>query len=268
MTLEIVIPESNAKNRTTKDLVFSILLEDKPKTLTQLHRGIKAKYGKSVSFQAVIKAVNSLLSSKVLAKDKKLYSISKDWVFETRKLFDKLYREYFKVKQPIEISRLSNEITVYKVSNLLELDKLWGNLLFNWAKNENKDKRNAWSGRHCWWLMPHLQEEDELHDFFSKKGIKTYNLLSENTLLDKISAKYYKDKKENTKIKKSKESTGKNISAFGEFIVKFEIPKNISKKLDSIYQKTKKLESLKLKDILDIFKENLKVCRRQEIPLV
>ena len=32
MTLEIVIPEIETKNKTVKDMIFSILIEDKPKS--------------------------------------------------------------------------------------------------------------------------------------------------------------------------------------------------------------------------------------------
>ena len=72
MTIEIVIPEKNAEDRSTKDLVFSILSEEESKTLTQLHREIKRRYGVSVTFQAVIKAVNSLIKNKVITKTEKL----------------------------------------------------------------------------------------------------------------------------------------------------------------------------------------------------
>lgn len=260
MTLEIVIPEANVKDRTTKDLVFSILIDDIPKTLTQLHREIKARYGTSVTFQAVIKAVNSLLEHNVLIKAGKLYSINKDWIFETRNFFDRLYTEYFKVKKPMKEVKLGKEVTIYTVNNLLELDRLWNDLLTTWAKKEIMDKRNVWKGRHCWWLIPRLQEEDILHDLFAKQGIKTYNLLSENTILDKIAINYYKNKKEFIKInKKIKLKTDSHISVFGELLMKFEIPKLISDKLERVYQKIKKIEDLDLKMVLDIFKENSEI---------
>lgn len=260
MAIEIVIPEARTEDKTTKDLVFSILVEDKPKTLTQLHREIKRKYGKTVSFQAVIKAVNSLLSHEVLIKKGKLYSINKDWVFETRNFFDNLYKEYFKVKKPLRKVELGKEVTIYTVNNLLELDRLWNDLLTNWAKKETEDKRNVWKGKHCWWLIPRLQEEDILHDFFAKQKIKTYNLLTENALLDKVAVKYYLRKKEFIKIsKKIKLKADIHVSAFGEFLMKFEIPKELSNSLEKIYQKTKKIEDIDLKKVLDIFKQNIEI---------
>ena len=236
MTIEIVIPEKNAEDRSTKDLVFSILSEEESKTLTQLHREIKRKYGVSVTFQAVIKAVNSLIKNKVITKTEKLYSINKDWVFETRNFFDRLYTEHFKVKKPMKKVELGRDIIIYTVNNLLELDRLWNDLLTNWCKEETKDKRNCWKGKHAWWLIPRLQEEDILHDLMIKSNIKTYNLWTENTLLDKVATKYYSKKNEFAKIKRLNSKADKHITAFGESLIKFEIPQNLSKKLEILYK--------------------------------
>lgn len=259
MTIEIVIPEKNAEDRSTKDLVFSILSEEESKTLTQLHREIKRRYGVSVTFQAVIKAVNSLIKNKVIVKNEKLYSINKDWVFETRNFFDRLYTEHFKVKKPMKKVELGRDIIIYTVNNLLELDRLWNDLLTNWCKEETKDKRNCWKGKHAWWLIPRLQEEDILHDLMIKSNIKTYNLWTENTLLDKVATKYYSKKNEFAKIKRLNSKADKHITAFGESLIKFEIPQNLSKKLEILYKKTKKLEDLDIKKAIDIFKENTEI---------
>ncbi len=259
--IEIAVPEFNLKNKekTTKDLVFSILVEESPKTLTQLHREIKKRYGISVSFQAVIKAINSLLSHDIIIKEARLYSLNKDWIFETRNFFDKIYSEQFKVNRPMKKIELGKDVTIYTVHNLLELDKLWNDLLTNWAKHEAKDKRNVWKGRHCWWLIPRLQEEDILHDFLLKQNIKTYNLVFNKTLLDKLSLRYYANKGEYIKSIKKDKSLNVDLSAFGEYILKCEIPQDIYNKLEKIYQKTKKIQDLNLKEVLDIFKENSEI---------
>lgn len=260
MVLEVVIPEQSNKESTTKDMIFSILVEDKAKTLTQLHREIKIKYKVSVSFQAVMKAVNLLLEKKVLIRKERAYSLNKDWIFEIRNFFDNLYTEYFKVRKPMKKIEMGKEITLYTVNNLLELDKLWNDLLTNWAKSETKDRRNCWKGRHAWWLVPRLQEEDILHDFMIQHGIKTYNVLTENTSLDLIATKYYSKKNEFAKIKtRLNTKTDQHIASFGDNLIKFEIPQQLSIRLEKIYQKTKKIENLDVKDVIDLFKENFEI---------
>ena len=76
--IEIAIPERDSRGRKTKDLIFSILTDDDKKTLTQLHRELKKRYGFSVSFQSVIKAVNSLLEKGMISKDQKEYFLNND----------------------------------------------------------------------------------------------------------------------------------------------------------------------------------------------
>ena len=154
---------------------------------------------------------------------------------------------------------LGRDIIIYTVNNLLELDRLWNDLLTNWCKEETKDKRNCWKGKHAWWLIPRLQEEYILHDLMIKSNIKTYNLWTENTLLDKVATKYYSKKNEFAKIKRLNSKADKHITAFGESLIKFEIPQNLSKKLEILYKKTKKLEDLDIKKAIDIFKENTEI---------
>src|SRR3989338_5855104 len=177
MTLDLIIPEAEGRSKSVKDCVFSLLAEGAPKTLTQLQREMKRRYHKSVSFQAVLKAVHALHQSGVIHKEKKLYSLNKDWIFETRNYLDRLYLEHFKVAKPLKKVELGTDVTIYTVSNLLELDRLWNDLLVTWAKKETENKANACKGNHCWWLLPRLQEEDILHDVMIKQGITTYNLL-------------------------------------------------------------------------------------------
>ena len=260
MTLEIVIPELGTEDRNTKDLIFSVLADSPPKTLTQLHREIKTKYGVSVTFQAVIKAVHSLLSHRVLIKNKRVYCLNQEWVFETKSFFDNLYRIHFNVKKPVKKIELGKEVTVYTVGNLLELDRLWFELLVNWSKQETEDKRNCWQGRHAWWIIPRLEEEDQLHDFLIKQQIITYNLWTCDTVLDKIAIQYYSKNNEhakiNTKIRLEKDS---HLAAFGDKIIKFEIPTKISDKLEKLYRSTKKIDNLDVKKSIDIFKERTEI---------
>ncbi len=255
MALELVIPEIGEK-KTVKDMIFLLLSQDESLTLSELNKKIKKVYQVSVSFQAVLKAVRLLRNVKVLSKGERKYSLNKDWIFETRNYFDKLYSVHFKVQKPAKRNELG-EVIVYSIHNLLELDRIWNDFLMQLAKKEQHDKRNVWKGRHCWWLIPRLQEEDLLHDYFATKNIKTYNLMSQSTLLDKIACNYYVQKNEYAKVvRKLITQKDEHLGAFGEYIVKFEIPPELSRKIEVIYTQTKKITDLNFKKILDIFKED------------
>src|SRR3989338_7547007 len=131
MALEIFVPEIKGKGGSTKDRVFSILADGEEKTITQLHREIKKRYGISVTFQAVLKAVRSLETMDVVDRKEKRYELNTDWIIETRWFFDRLYGDRIGVKKPVRKNELGKNVVIYEVHNLLELDRLWNDLLTN-----------------------------------------------------------------------------------------------------------------------------------------
>src|SRR3989344_8767998 len=133
MAIETFIPQTGKKEKTVKDLIFSILIESEPKSFIQLQREIKKRYHLSFSFQAIRKAVNNLLERNILTKEKREYSLNKDWIVQTRNFFDKLYADHFKIKRSVNIE-VGKDVAVYTVNNLLELDRLWNDLITNWAR--------------------------------------------------------------------------------------------------------------------------------------
>ncbi len=78
MTLQLTLPLG--KNTDVKSLVFTILTKEYPLKLIELTNYIRKRYGKSVTFQAVRKAVLGLMEEEVLQQESYGYSISKEWV--------------------------------------------------------------------------------------------------------------------------------------------------------------------------------------------
>ncbi len=263
MAFEVLLPDENPSSASTKDLVFSVLAEGKHRTLTQIHRELKSRFGVSVSFQAVIKAVRSLSSSGVLERSAMLYSLRKEWIFEAKRFFDKVYMEHFKVKRPMKATKVVGGVRVFTVNNLLELDTMWNDLLVDWASHERKDKRNVWRGMHCWWLLPRLQEEDLLHDFLLKYKVETYNVITGSTKFDRWALKYYSEKGIRIRIDpKAGPVSWLNVTSFGDNYMKFEIPAEVGGQLDAIYRRARSMEDIDLKKVMDIFKRN---CEMQVV---
>lgn len=247
MTIDITIPE-DLNNAKVKDIIIYILIDNKEKTLTQLHKKIK-KYGVSTSFQSVIKATKLLIEQKIIVSNNKLYSINFEWIKKNKEFFDKLYKENITIEKKEKIKKQEN-ITVYKVNNLFELDKLWWDLLFEWANKEEKNKINLWKGQHMWWLIPRIEDEDYLRDFLNRKKIKSYFILENNNYLDKIASEYYKNKKENVKIVKKKNDLDEEINVFGDYILRFKRPTNIKEDIKKIYD-NKKIDFQKITSIFN-----------------
>jgi hypothetical protein len=254
MTIEIIIPEK-LKNSKVKDAIIYLLIEEKEKTLTQLHRSIQ-KQGITASFQAIIKATRLLVEQKVITNNNKKYSIDFNWIKENKEFFDNLYKDNIKINNIEKINKNEN-ITTYKLNNLLELDKLWWDLLIEWANRKEKNKINIWKGQHMWWLIPRIEDEDYLREFLNLKNIKSYFILENNNYLDKIASEYYLKKNEYVKIIPEKSDIDEEINVFGEYILKFKRTKEIKEKIKKIY-KNKKID---ISEITKLFnkKTNIEV---------
>lgn len=252
MALEILIPETG-KEKKTKDMIFSILVDNPYLTLTLLQKKIKSLYGITITLQSIIKAINSLLENKVILKENKKYFINKEWVLDVKNYFDNLYFDVLNINNLNRKINYSKNVSIYFLDNLFELDRLWSDFLINWIEKEKKDKRNVWQGKHCWWLIPRIQNEELLHDQFDRYNVKTYNLISRNTLLDKLAYNYYTSRKESVKI--IKKDIAEDISCFGDYVFKYKIPTQIYIKLEEIYLSTKSVDRLDINSINKVFKE-------------
>ena len=91
MSLEISLPFGKKNN--VKNLVFTILVNEYPLKIIELTNFIKKRYGKSVTFQAVRKAILELVRDEVLIKKDNEFQINKNWVKDAKETIDKLYSE-------------------------------------------------------------------------------------------------------------------------------------------------------------------------------
>src|SRR3989344_9251249 len=96
MTLQITLPFGREDN--VKNLVFSILTKEHPLKIIELTNFIRKRYGKSVTFQAVRKAILQLVEENVLLRKDNQFSINKEWVVNSKKQLDSLYEELTKEK--------------------------------------------------------------------------------------------------------------------------------------------------------------------------
>ena len=84
---------------STKGLVRSILIEESPLTIKQIHSRIKTESKKPVSYQAVHKTIKELLEEESVLNIDKKYQLNPEWIIKGRKHFEnleeRLYKERF-----------------------------------------------------------------------------------------------------------------------------------------------------------------------------
>jgi len=245
------------KKEGVKDLVFTILSKEYPLKIIQLTNFIKKRYGKSVTFQAVRKAVLELTLERVLIKVEDKFSINKKWVLETKTILDELFINLNKTLiTPKDIHSISKEVSVFTFRSLNELMKFWQDLIDDWFANFKKGDNNinCYQAAHAWEGLLHLDREKELMSQLKKKGILSYILSKGNTPLDRNIRKFYSSIGIKIAINSSLSSFDKSyyVGTYGDLVVQTQYPEEIVKDLDSFFRKNKTIKDLDLKELSDL----------------
>src|SRR3989338_7196434 len=124
MTLRITLPFGKEDN--VKNLVFTILTKEYPLKIIDLTNFIRKRYGKSVTFQAVRKALMELTEQGVLERQDAQFSIRKEWVKESKQFIDKLYHDLHNEKvKPKGVDSIHGDISVFTFDSLNKLMLFW-----------------------------------------------------------------------------------------------------------------------------------------------
>ncbi len=264
MSLSIVLPFG--KSRGIKDLVFSILTKEAPLKIIQLTNLIRKRYGRQVTFQAVRKALLELVEERVITKQDSGFVINKEWVKDSKKIIDDLYSEIYEEKhKPQKIDSIGEEVSVFTFNSMNNLMAFWENLIRDWYDKFQKGDPNinAWQGSHVWEALLHPETEKKVMGQLKEKGIKSYELITSNTLLDKNVAKFYEKVGVKVSIQPSLSHFDKEfyIATYGPLVVQTQYPPELVRMMDDFFKNTKKIEDLDLTKLSDIVntKANVKL---------
>lgn len=262
MTLEIILPLG--RQGEVKNLVFSILTNEYPLKIIELTNFIRKRYGKSVTFQAVRKALLELTAAGVLIKNDATFAINKEWVRQSKKLIDQLYVDLTKDhSSPKNIDSIHGEISVFTFDTLNHLMKFWQDLIDDWFEKHNtrNPNINCWQGAHGWEGLLHLDREKVMMGRLKKKGIKSYAVFTTFSPLDSNISKFYESVGLKVKIISSQSTFDKTyyVGTYGEMIVQTKIPTHLAEDLDSFFKNNKTLENMNLKELSDIVHKKAKV---------
>jgi hypothetical protein len=262
MSVEIVLPFGDKKN--VKNIVFSILSHEYPLKLIELTNYVRKRYGRSVTFQAVRKAALELVESEVLVKNNKEFQINTDWLLKSKQTIDGLYEELTNKKQKTHsVDSVGSEISVFTFESLNDLMKFWQELIDNWFLKFKKTDYpiNCYQAGHVWEVLLHIEMEEKIMSHMKKKGIKSYALISNNTLLDKNVAKFYNKIGVKTTINHTNNSFDKAyyVGTYGDLIIQTSYPKLLVHQLDEFFKKNNSLENLDISELSAIVNKKIKM---------
>jgi hypothetical protein len=262
MSLEITLPFGKKNN--VKNLVFSILINEYPLKIIELTNFIRKRYGKSVTFQAVRKAILELVEEDVLLKKENKFQINREWVKEAKLTIDTLYDDLnTEQKIPKRFDSLEGEVSVFKFSSVGELMKFWEQIIDDWFKNFKKGDYNinCWQGTHGWEGLLYPDYERKLMSQLKKKGIKSYALSTGATPLDRMVWKFYKSVGlvVHTYSSLSKIDKEYYVGTYGDIIVQAQYPKETLNDLDKFFMRNKNIEDLDLTELSKIVNKRAEV---------
>jgi hypothetical protein len=263
MSIELTLPIG--KKTTVKNMIFSILRKEYPLKLIEITNYIKKRYGVSVTFQAVRKAVLQLIDEEVLLQQEKEFMINKNWVKQSKNVIDELYLELNQKKgKSNSLDSIQGEVSVFTFNSINEMMKFWQDIIDHWYENFQKGDLaiNCYQGAHVWEGLLHLNREHILMERLKKKGIKSYLLTTGNSELDKNLIKFYEKIADlKTQLVASTSNFDKSfyIGTYGHTIVQCQYPEKIVKELNTFFKTNKSFDHLELSKLSDIINQEIEV---------
>lgn len=257
MVIRKILPMKGTSD--VKDIIFSILSEEYPLKIIELTNFIKRRYGKSVTFQGVRKALMQLVDEKIVIKKDKEFLINKEWVKDTKKFLDELYLKLVKSKKPVKslkFDSIGGEVSVFIFNSINEMMSVWQDLSDEWYKSFKKGEYNinCYQAAHSWEVLLHPDIEAKLMGQTKKRGIKAYVLNTENTPLDRSLIRFHEKIGVKSVINHSSSLFDKSyyVGTYGPFIFQAKYPENIVKMLDEFFKKNKDINNLDLSELSKI----------------
>jgi len=254
--------EISGIQKTLPELLIGILSKEYPLRIKELHGTLKRGFFLEISFQAVRKALNLMVSQGKLELHKNEYQISKEWIKESKKLSDKLIANYFRgelKEKPPKIRTIGKQLQIYHFSNALQTDKFLGELLLDIASTPG-EKVLTIQALHYWYFLGHLGTESNFILEMKKRKIKLYYVsFGNNTLLDKLSKQFYEQHGMKFKIIKDNLERYSEVVAIHDIIIQIQYDKEFIEKLDKTFKQTKKIQDLDFKQFGKLIKSDYPV---------
>ena len=227
--------------RTLPELILIILSKQYPITIKGIHIQLKQRFLVKISFQAVRKALNIMTEQGKLELENKEYRLNKVWIKEEKKSCDEMIENYFTAEnreRPPTLDKIGKEVQVFHLDNSLQTDKFFGELLLDMALNCDSSILSI-QALHYWFFLGHFGTESEFLQEMMKRGTQLYYLAVGNTLLDKISKKYYQQHGINFEIDKIDEfDKYTEVAVMNDFIMEIKYPLELTDQFDKIFNES------------------------------
>lgn len=257
--LNITLPQLDNQKKA-KDLVISILAMRHPLSSKKIYNEIKKAFGYSITYQAVHKTILQLLQQGVLVKEDMEYYINMQWIDELSKFTERIKGSYEgKGKYPLGIvdMQTTDSMQMIVFDNFLSAETFNMKFLDKYCFNPKNKKSLCIHIQHT--KRPVFQSGDAFKSIenFKKVKLDKYVLVRGDTALDRWSSNFYKDVfKYAFDIDVAKDY---ETYVYGDIVTQLYIPAEISRKIDYLFKKCRKIEEITHDDYHDIYEKHCKV---------
>jgi len=230
----------NLKQGATKDLIIKILSLEKSLTNQQIYLRLKKEFAKSISYQSTRQALVELMEAGVLTKEKRDYSISRQWILSLEQYSKFLKKKFIEKKEIKVIDHKTKEISLHSLNEMAYF------MLYSFKDHffdMNKDNDLYLVIRHLWFPFVHKKNRDSLREFFAKT--KNHIYTTRKSFLDIVLERFYRSF---GKVKLGiKLNDDFETLIQGDCVAKIHMPSELKDRLDKLY-KAKGLLSFRVID--------------------
>ncbi|MFA5406509.1 MAG: hypothetical protein WC307_04090 [Candidatus Nanoarchaeia archaeon] len=216
-----------------KRRIIELITQQPEQTAKRIYNSLKRDSSKSFTYQSVFKCLTELINDSILIKNNLNYSINPEWIESQINFFLNLKKVR---KNNKEIFNFNN-ISVVILNNLKEADNYIQSQVVK-LSNKLGIKETYWKTPHCWWLIGYPLEEDVAINNYTDNQLKCEALICGETKLDHEAENYYAQK-EGVKLRLNKNCAprGEVFQVIDDYVFIFEIPDEILKEMDGLYER-------------------------------
>lgn len=240
----IQAPVLEAGGTTTKDRILSVLSARWPLSAKKIHAALKRQGKDGITYQAIHKSLQALVSDKVLAKQGSEYLISLNWVGELKQFASRVELCYSGTAAAlfgnIKNVEVSGDVSVLTFESVESADRY----VINFPRKTNKAAIGH--ARHFWWALLYLKGS---FDSRTKHLGKTYGLCHGNTILDRWRVNFENAIGMSAKAGADCARTC-DIYVYDDYVIQVFMPLDTVEGIDSFYEETKDMFSVDFRKLI------------------
>jgi hypothetical protein len=247
------------ENKNVKDLLIATLANSPPLTTKKLHSQLKKKYSIGATYQAIHKAVASLVSQGVIARKHKVYSLNPIWVSNLSQFVDELKKSTSKYSGIAE-SRQEGQTQILTFTSFEKAQEFKKELQKEFFEQKHSTPP-VYAGEDRHLISPLIYSERSLSllNLVNATKAKVYLAVMGNSIVDEWCADYYRNG--GVKVSTGVPCADKcEVFVIGDKIVQIYSHEKLKERLDKIYNGAGKISDVSVPQLYnDIYKKKVKI---------